>query len=102
MSRSKGKEPWRFTDTPVVPPPAASVIAPRFKLPETSDKKMAIVSIYRANSVDGPWVEIPPEEHPKYIKDPDVMGKLVAGYMCQAPGSALWYRAERVENQHGR
>lgn len=46
------------------------------------------------------WAPVLPAEVPEWVKDPDIMGRLVAGEMCSdvAEGvtGSLWYRAEKV------
>jgi len=43
------------------------------------------------------WDLVKPDDVPEEIKDPDVMGSLVAGEMGQIKGSQLWYMARRVD-----
>jgi len=66
--------------------------------------KQAQLVIYQSESGRDGWKPVLPEAVPAWVKDPDVMGRLVAGEMCMDPkcgdkGSA-WYRAEQVSQVH--
>ena len=62
-----------------------------------------VVVMRSANGEDG-WEPVKPEDVPDWVKEPDCMGRLVAGDMAQGPAEGLlvpdevraWYRAEIV------
>ena len=60
------------------------------------EKKIAEVRILRAESDEGPWEIIPVSEHPAMIKDVDVLGQMLNGFIAHGPGDIVRYRAERV------
>ena len=41
------------------------------------------------------WLPVFPGDVPEFLKEPEVMGQLVKGYMAKAPQDDIWYRAER-------
>ena len=43
----------------------------------------------------GQWEPLAVDNVPDTIKDPEVLGNLVAGDMCKIGGDDLWYRAEK-------
>lgn len=64
--------------------------------------KQAVLMIYRsANGRDG-WAPVPPAEVPEWLKDLEVMGKLVDGQECmdaaEGETGSYWYRAVRARD----
>jgi hypothetical protein len=66
------------------------------QLPESTPHKLARVVVYKAAKDEGPWEVVDPKDHPDFIKDPDVMGKMLAGFTAQAPGAAIMYTAKMM------
>lgn len=50
------------------------------------------------------WHPVKADEVPEWVKDPDNMGRLVAGEACmkcdEGDAGSLWYRAEKVDLVH--
>ena len=44
----------------------------------------------------GNWTPVAPKDVPDAIKDPDVMGSLVAGEIGKIVDGELWYRVEHA------
>ena len=46
------------------------------------------------------WHPLKPDEVPAWVKEPAIVGRMVAGEMCmdprQEPKGSPWYRAEQV------
>ena len=42
------------------------------------------------------WVPVIPEQVPKAVKKPEVIGQLVNGKICQPERGGPWYRAEHA------
>jgi len=57
-------------------------------------KLLARLIIFVSVDGDDPWHPIKNDEVPTWLKDPDVIGRLVSGDMCS--NGASWYRAEVV------
>lgn len=60
---------------------------------------LALLVIYASPDGRMDWKPVPANLVPDWIKDPDTIGKLLEGNMCQSPNSAsrtVWYRAVRV------
>lgn len=62
--------------------------------------KQENIAIMRSENGRDGWVPVPPAEVPDWLKEPDVMGNLVAGNMAckndEGDKGSAWYRAERV------
>lgn len=61
-------------------------------------KRMARLVIMTADDENGPWTQLKSEAVPGWVKDPDVMGRMVNGEMVRTDGP--WYLAVRV-NENG-
>lgn len=65
-----------------------------------SSKQAHLVIFASVNGRDG-WHPLAPAEVPAWVKDPETMGRLVAGEMCmdtaQGDQGSSWYRAERAQ-----
>lgn len=52
------------------------------------------------NGRDG-WEPVLPDSVPEWVKDPDTLGRMVAGDMAFKPNEgdkgSMWYRAEKAE-----
>lgn len=62
--------------------------------------KAAVIVILSCDDSNAPpeqWEPVLPDMVPAELKDPDVMGLLVAGEMCQL-GVGPWYRAVKIED----
>lgn len=67
-----------------------------------STKQDRLVIFTSSNGRD-PWVPLFQHQVPEWVKEPDVMGRLVAGEMCMDPRSSSatdWFRAERAVVVH--
>jgi len=42
------------------------------------------------------WYPVPVENVPAKLRDPEVVGGMLSGSICQVPGSDSWFRVERV------
>ena len=42
------------------------------------------------------WYPVPVENVPAKLRDPEVVGGMLSGGICQVPGSDSWFRVERV------
>lgn len=66
--------------------------------------KSAVCIIYKSPDGENNWTPVKPEDVPGWIKEPDVMARLVKGEMARNDRSALlvpedarpWYRAHVV------
>ena len=65
-----------------------------------------LIILRSANGEDG-WTPVKPDDVPAWLKEPDVMGRLVAGEMAQGPVNVLlpdemrpWFRAEKAQTVH--
>jgi hypothetical protein len=63
--------------------------------------------ILRSANGEDDWTPVKPEDVPDWLKDPVVMGRLVAGNMAQGPVNVVlpdelrpWFRAVRAETTH--
>ena len=60
---------------------------------------LAMLIIYASPDGNAGWTPVLPADVPDWVKDPDTLGKMIAGNACQNPNSAsrsTWYRAVRV------
>ena len=68
--------------------------------------KQAKLIVYRSENGRDNWEPVTADSLPAFVKNPDVMGRLVAGEQCMDAGEgargSAWYRAVRVVNQHER
>ena len=61
-------------------------------------QKLDHLIVFSAADQAGPWTPVPITEVPDWVKDPDVMGYLVAGETVTDPAiGPLWFRAEKVK-----
>lgn len=60
-------------------------------------KKSMLVVFSSPDPDNGRWSLVNPEDVPDAIKDPDVMGNLVAGDIAKPTDGELWYRAEKAD-----
>ena len=70
----------------------------------TGTKRAAVVLLASLNGRDG-WYMVKPEDVPAWVKDPDTMGRIVAGESCmkcdEGVAGSLWYRAATEEDMPG-
>ena len=66
-------------------------------------EKQALMTIYRSPNGRDQWAPVEQKDVPEWVKNPDVMGRLVSGDIAQNTGGIIlpdedreWYRAERV------
>lgn len=60
---------------------------------------LALLVIYASPDGRTDWQPVLPADVPDWCKDPDTVGKMIAGQACQSPNSAsrtIWYRAVRI------
>ena len=62
--------------------------------------------IYRSVNGRDNWEPVAADSLPEFVRNPDVMGRLVAGGQCmdagEKPRGSAWYRAVRVVTQQER
>lgn len=59
-----------------------------------------VLIIYASPNGRDEWQPVLPADVPEFVKDPDTLGRLVAGEMCcDAETQSLWYRAEQVKDE---
>ena len=59
--------------------------------------KLARLVVLESESGEAPWHPVPPTDVPEWVKDPEVVGSLIAGEMAQC-GDSGWFRAEKLED----
>ncbi len=60
---------------------------------------LAMLIIYASPDGNTGWIPVLPADVPDWVKDPDILGKMIAGQMCQNPNSVsrtTWYQAKRI------
>lgn len=57
--------------------------------------KAGTLVIYRSSTGKRKWKPVLPAAVPAWLKDPEVLGRLVAGEMAHKPKEG-WYRAEKL------
>jgi hypothetical protein len=62
-----------------------------------TNKNAMLVVFSSGNPDEGGWSLVKPEDVPDSIKEPDVMGCLVAGELAKPIDGDLWYRAEEAD-----
>lgn len=59
-----------------------------------------VLIVYASVNGSDPWHPLTDKEVPEWVKQPDTLGRMVAGEMCfkadEGDKGSLWYRAERV------
>lgn len=59
--------------------------------------KMDLIVVFRSPDGEKDWQIIAPAEVPEFVKDPDTMGRLMAGDIVRnVDVSQWWYRAEKM------
>lgn len=62
----------------------------------------ALVVVYESDNGRDDWRPIKPDKVPEFVKDPDTMGRLLAGEECMDVSAGdrggAWYRAIRMPN----
>lgn len=61
----------------------------------------ALIIVYASENGRDGWAPVMPADIPEFVKDPDCMGKLLAGYQVMDPSmgetGSRWYRAAKYE-----
>ena len=60
-------------------------------------KKQAMLVIMVSDDEKGPFKPVRPEDVPDWVKDPDVLGRMVNGEMCRNEGP--WFLAVRANEK---
>lgn len=62
----------------------------------------AMLVIFKSPNGRDNWEPLEAADVPEWVKQPDIMGRLVTGEQCmdvaQGDKGSAWYRAEAVEN----
>lgn len=70
-----------------------------------TEERTGLLIILRSEDDGETWFPVEPALVPDWLKEPDVMGRMVAGDMVQQKSTILsatvlpWYRAEKMDSQ---
>ena len=57
---------------------------------------LIILAAVEPDAPEDGWFPLQPDSVPKALRDPDIIGEMLRGNICQIPGSDYWFRCHQL------